>query len=266
MLEKVAIRILTQLYYSVKTNRNFVVTGIPRSGTSLLASILCAPDNSFCFNEIYYDPVKLPIFLFRMRYRLRRGRPVPSKLDATGNLVQDTMGKGVVTAHRVFPKKAKDLKVGSNVNIPYLNQIETLVAYRFRIIVLLRNPMFTLGSWNSEKSISIPEANVIGPKMNDRWRTFPFTSTDRLERQAQIWEHYARKIFELNKIIFVMRYEDLVEDTRRALHLTARYLHIQELEPVPSLKNFNRNGRYKDIERISEVTERLCPTKSEFGY
>ena len=242
------------------------MTGIPRSGTSLLASILCIPDDSFCFNEIYYDPVKLPLFLFRMKLRLRHGMPVQSKIDAAGDLVMDTMGQEVVTGRRLFPKKAKDLKVGSNVNIPYLNHIDTLMAYRFRIVALLRNPVFTIGSWNSKKSASIPEANVTGPRMNDRWKAFSFASPDPVERQAQIWEHYANVIFERREKIWIIRYEDLVDETHRTLQGAARFLHIQEVDPVPSLANLNQPGRYNDLARIADATERRCPTKTKFGY
>jgi hypothetical protein len=266
MMGRAVIKILTRLYYSIKTNENFVVTGIPRSGTSLLASILCVPNNAFCFNEIYYDPVKLPIFLFRMKYRLRHGRPVPSKIDAAGELVQDTMGQPVVTGQRIFPKKTNDIKLGSNVNIPYLNHIDTLVAYRFRIVALLRNPIFTIGSWNSEKSAAIPEANITEPGMNHRWKAFHFGSSDRIERQAQIWEHYANLIFEQREKISIIRYEDLVDETHQTLHRIARFLKIRQVDPVPSLKNFNQTRRYKHIDRIADVTKRLCPTKSKFGY
>ena len=41
---------------------DYVITGIPRSGTSLLSAILSKSPNSICFNEIQYKVPLLPSF------------------------------------------------------------------------------------------------------------------------------------------------------------------------------------------------------------
>ena len=266
MIPESAVKPLTRFYYSIRKNENFVLTGIPRSGTSLLSSLLCLPDNCFCFNEIYYDTVKLPLFLFRMKYRLLRGKPVPCKADVTGSLAQDTMEERVTTTHLQFPPKKKGCKVGSNVNIPYLNDIDTLLAYRFKILVLIRNPVFTISSWNSKKAEIIPEANVVDPKMNERWKSFSFRSSDQIGRQAEIWETYARLIRKLGKKVFMVRYEDLVDQTDATLRAVERFLKINHIAPVPTIENYNRPDRYEHFKTIERSVDRMCPIKSEFGY
>ena len=46
---------------------DYVITGIPRSGTSLISTILSSSENSFCFNEVHYQIPVLPSFFSEMR-------------------------------------------------------------------------------------------------------------------------------------------------------------------------------------------------------
>ncbi|MCP3931075.1 MAG: sulfotransferase [Bacteroidetes bacterium] len=260
------VKAIFKLLFSVKRNKNYILTGIPRSGTSMLSSILCEPGNSFCFNEIYYDTIRLPIFFARMKYRLVRGMAVPSKIDSHGNLAQDTMQPGVSIGCKHYPIKGKDLRIGSNVNIPYLNEIENLLVYKLKIIGLVRNPIYTIGSWNSDKASVIPEANVNGENVNSRWITFKFTSEEKIDRQAEIWNHYASQLSNLSKRIMLLRYEDLVNETVRCFEKITNYLQINNIENIPELKNYNRKERYPEIDKITAAVDKYCKIKGKFGY
>ena len=69
---------------------DYVVTGIPRSGTSLMSTILSSSENSFCFNEVHYQIPVLPSFFSEMRKRIENGLPVINKINEKGKLTTDT--------------------------------------------------------------------------------------------------------------------------------------------------------------------------------
>jgi len=71
LIFKKALYSLFCFYYKLKKPVDFIVTGIPRSGTSLISTILCKPINCYCFNEIQYKIEILPIFFNRMRKKIR---------------------------------------------------------------------------------------------------------------------------------------------------------------------------------------------------
>jgi hypothetical protein len=261
-----AVRAFYRARFAVARPRDFVLTGIPRSGTSLLSTLLCEPADCFCFNEIKYDPKTLPLFLDRMRHRLVRGRPVPVKVGDDGALATDTMGGRVRVSETAFPPKPRGVVLGSNVNVPYLDRIDTILAYGYRIVTVVRDPVFTLASWASARSDAIPEAHVSDDDMHPRWRGFRFRSDRRDERQAELWEHYAAIVHGLGERAYPVRYEDLCADQDRTLAGICGYLGVATSQGGMRLRNQNDESRFGSLQRIRAIVAERCPTAEKLGY
>ena len=104
---------------------DYVITGIPRSGTSLMSTILSSSENSFCFNEVHYQIPVLPSFFSEMRTRIESSLPVINKVNGKGKLTSDTQRQGGVKfAEMEVVGKSNPIRLGSKVNVPYLNKIK----------------------------------------------------------------------------------------------------------------------------------------------
>jgi hypothetical protein len=257
---------LFRLAFAFRPPSDFVLTGLPRSGTSLLSALLSESPNCFCFNEILYDPDTLSHFFMRMRRRLLRGRPVPVKVDSGGGLTTDTLVGRVDTTWKTFEPKAKPLVLGSNVNVPYLECLPELRRYGYRTVAMIRDPVFTLASWGSPKGVKIPEAHVSDEDMNPRWRKFAFDSDDEVERRATIWQYYADRIAANRETLTVIRYEDLCDRQDEIMRELCQLLGISEPREQRRLENLNREDRFTGLEQIRQVVSERCPARLGFGY
>ncbi|VBB42438.1 hypothetical protein TRIP_B200578 [uncultured Desulfatiglans sp.] len=251
---------------NLKPENVVILTGIPRSGTSLFSKILNNLENSVCLNEILYNIDSLPEDLMRIKARLLSGAPIPNRYEGR-ELTTDTQSKKARVAYRIVDKPIdQHVLIGSKVNIPYLNQIFKIIKHRYNIIALIRNPIFTIASWNRKENNKIPEAMVSDSLMHPRWRNFVFVSDQPLIRQAQIWETYAHLLYSLKEQILLIRYEDLTLDADESIEKVAVRLNRSYCGLPFNIMNMNIESRFGDLEQIGEVVVKYCPTATAFGY
>ncbi len=236
-------------------DNTWIITGIPRSGTSLLASLICTVPNCYCANEIYYNVKTLKRDLIRLRKRLARGRAVPNKwLGDT--VATDTMTAGLQTGKRkvagVFDAHCL---VASKVNVPYLFALENLLMEGFRIAALVRNPLYTIASWNLPTTY-VPEAHPT----KGRYVGWHYHGSNKYEQQAELWNRLAAILLNYPPEI-LLRYEDLVERPEKFLTKITR----QKTE-LTALSSKNDEERYQHIPAIREAIEKYAPLRREFGY
>lgn len=249
----------------LNTVKDYILTGIPRSGTSLMSTILCHSVNSYCFNEVHYDVESLPDFFKKMRSNIKKGLPIRNKSYGNEVLATDTQSEDFKVLLEDFRirKDMENLKLGSNVNIPYLNQIERIIRFGYPIIAMVRDPVYTIASWN--KSLAIPEAHVEDNDMHPRWKGFNFTIADKLSRQAIIWEHYMQIISNVGEIKIV-KYEELISNYSKTLMDISDYLGIAPpIYDVP-IKNGNEPNKYINLKKIQNIVATYCTTREQFGY
>lgn len=250
-----------------RPERTLVVTGIPRSGTSLFSALINRIHGIVCFNEIFYDVDTLPYDIARTRRRLVTGAPVPNKYDSAGRLATDTMD-GAEVRYVALPKQPRDVVVATNVNVPYLFSMQRLLELGCPIIALVRDPVFTIASWGSARAAAIPEAHL-GPPERDihpRWQHLNFAGATAIERRAELWNHLAAMIAQFRHTIRVVRYEDLVRDPGRELTRLARQFDLEGPGNVDELRNRNENLRFNDLESIRHAVARFAPMRASFGY
>lgn len=233
---------------------DYVITGIPRSGTSLMSTILSSSENSFCFNEVHYQIPVLPSFFSEMRTRIESGLPVINKVNEKGKLTSDTQRQsGVKFAEMNVTGKSNPIRLGSKVNVPYLNKINQIEDYGYKIVAMVRDPAYTLASWNDTKVSNIPEANVSGPTQHKRWDMFSFSSETDIERQLIIWEHYADIINSLSENTLVINYKSLISNPSETISKACKFLDIDMPKEIPNLVNGNSLDKYPDVEEIEKL-------------
>lgn len=246
---------------------DYVITGIPRSGTSLMSAILSSSENSLCFNEVHYQIPILPSFFLEMRHRIDSGLPIINKINQKGKLTTDTQRQdGVRFSEMCVNGKDTPIKLGSKVNVPYLNKIKEIEKLGYKIVVMVRDPIYTLASWNDAKVANIPEANVSGPTQHKRWDMFSFSTENDIERQLIIWDHYATIINSLSANSLVVNYESLVKNPAETISKVCDFLDIKPPHNIPDIINGNSFDKYPSIHEITEIINQKSTMKKTFKY
>ena len=255
-----------------RPNRSLVLSGISRSGTSLLSVLIGSLENAVCLNEILPpEPNLLPDAFARTRRSLLKGKPVANKFDATGQPTTDTLACMVREKRVVDKPLTKRALVGSKRNIPYLNNAVSLLEHGFLMVLMIRDPVYTIGSWGSEKAArgNIPAVRMSpGADLHPHWHPVQFTREDPIERRAEAWEHYARIIWSLRGRATILRYEQLCSNPELVMANLCLVLGLAPPNALPDIVNPSKNddARYPDLPAIREAVHALCPTRRSFGY
>ncbi len=240
-----------------REDRDLILTGIPRSGTSLLCAMVNNLPNACCVNEVFYRVDALPISLARVRYCLVNGWPIPNKRAGGGRVTTNTLRD---EAQLSFAMESGEFDstalIATKVNVPYLNALSHLIGMGFRIVAMAREPLFTIASWNTSAAHHSPEYRVTSEDLHRRWATFDFETEDRLERQAQIWLHYASLILQATKSgdIGLWLYENVVQGKNMPLELANESGHC-----YPRVRSLNLPERYADevdLDLVQQVVNR----------
>lgn len=254
-----------------RPERTLIVSGISRSGTSLFSVLINQIPNAVCFNEtMTADPAEICEAAARMRRQLKNGKPVPNKFGDQGELTTNTL-TGVYKQKQVVDRPLDhDMVVASKRNLPYLNSIFTLLSFGFKCCVLIRDPVYTLGSWSSPKAAEaeIPGALVGEDNLHRHWERVEFTRSDIIERRAEAWEHYAALLWRLRGRVKIYAYERICAETELVLADLALYLGLEPPETIPPIVRGLKNddSRYPELDRIRAAVAELCPSRSKFGY
>lgn len=247
--------------------RDYLVTGIPRSGTSLLSAQLSRSPNSVCFNEIHYDFDTLELFFWRMRRRISKGEPVPNIVDESGRPITSQTDE---TKHDVRPMEVQaepPLRLGHKLTISYLRRLSLIAERGYPLVAIVRDPVYTLGSWRRPALEDAPMQELgVEKEEAPHWEEVNFLSEQRLHRQAQAWEHYADLLWTHRRRLLLVTYEQLVTDTEEVLVEICDFLDIGTPEELEPLEDRNDPARYEEMDEIRESVQRYCPSRRRFGY
>jgi len=212
-----------------KPHRNLVVTGIPKSGINTMLSILSNIDNICCFDEQIFDIKELPKkYVFYRKQVTENQERCFSKIrnyciDQSDKFYDEDVVIGLkqnltdLLMNRYQGKKGNDLDF-------------LLTKYAYRTIVIVKDPVYTIASWNDDESQHLPEAMITDNNLSQKWRGISFTSQDRFERQAGVWEYYAKTILDLKNEIRIYTYEQLISCQDKVIKDTCDFLDLERPE------------------------------------
>ncbi|MFW6026940.1 MAG: glycosyltransferase, partial [Candidatus Woesearchaeota archaeon] len=268
--------------FQIKKNENrdkFIVTGIPKSGTTLLSALISSIPNTMCLDEIIYDIDNLPEKLNKVKKRLINNEPIPNSFKENGELSTNKRREAREKIwKRVQGEYNKHTMIGLKVNTPYLLNLNKIIKNRFKIIAVIRNPIYTIASWRSwepntfldslpENDKRIAEARVKKGDVSKRFKNFSFKSDKTVERQAEIWNYLASIVIKNKDNIKIYKYEDLTEKTDLVMKDISNYLGVNfSYDNEKNIDNMNIDKRYSDLEKIKKAVKKYSPNRKDFGY
>lgn len=241
----------------------FVITGIPRSGTSILSKLICENvPNGYCMNEVLYRILLIKRDLMHMGMGLLDSGEIPNKYFGNGELVYNVHENERVEWRKVDKQFDENMLIGSKVTTLYLMYLDILIPQGLKILAMLRDPVYTIASWLSPQSKTMGISQVMSDDMSPRWVGIDFTSNDRVSRMAELWDHMASIILGNKADIEYLKYEELSGERREMGEFWQQIIPF-----IPEIENYNRKDRYDcDWDGVEVALERYAPTRKEFGY
>jgi hypothetical protein len=252
--------------------RNVVLTGLPRSGTTLACHLLNKLPNTVALlepiepgqfadllpdREAVVDAIER--WYRKMRRRaLKRGEIVtkhiggeipdnPFEARRPGNEPR----RWLASKGRV--KVDKDLDRDFSLVVkdpPMFTALLPVLTRRFSTFAVVRNPLAVLASWNSvdipARLGRVPKAELYDPQLVRRIRVIE----DRLERQLCLLDWWCERFESFLPEVRIVRYEDIVASGGRALAVIVPA--AEELDEPLSDRNANELYNRKDMVAIGQ--------------
>jgi hypothetical protein len=251
---------------------NIVLTGLPRSGTTLACHLLnklpdtvavLEPFEAGRFADLFPDSEAVADAMERwfgkVRSRaLKKGEVTTSHIG--GEIPDNPFGtRGEGEKHRQWIANKGRIRVGKELggdfflvvkDPPMFTALLPVLAQRFPTFALVRNPLAVLASWNS---VDIPARQGRVPKaeMYDQDLVHRMSSIDdRLERQLSLLDWWCERFEQFLPKDHTIRYEDLVASGGRAL--AAVVPAAGGLDERLSERNANEIYDREDVARVGK--------------
>ena len=266
-------------------NRGFVITGIPRSGTSFVCELLNHLPDVVALNETMDISALLSAtdaearilalkdYFAQVRQGICRSRTVPQNelASSDGNMFLSETSvprKSAKTGRLISVPVQQNLSRNFAIGLKNLNVFALLLSEfqaHFDCFAVVRNPLATLGSWHTldhpVRSGRIVAAARIDPPLASRLAGIE----DSRSRRLALLDWYHRRFIDVLGTDRIMRYEDILATNGRSLHTV-----FPSASSLPSLleqplQNHNRNPIYgrafeaiADTEALLEDHKHAC--------
>lgn len=221
----------------ITPTRDFLITGLPRSGTSLLCNLLHKGENTIVINEpkevfaaLSHDPFcnELQLFYRKLRSNIVSGRPIENKLDGDGNVVEDTSAKDIRKMY--LPSfRNNDFLLATKNPLAYITRLRVIcdAIPDMPKIVMIRHPLDVINSWtkNFEHLRNIDLSVIPFTSSDDKLLDFyqrnnleQIRAQDHLPtRRALYFNYLAGLISRERERVTIIRYEDLIRNPKETL-------------------------------------------------
>ena len=215
--------------------RDLIVTGIPRSGTTLTAALIDGLDDTVCLSEPAWQDrwpretaspdayvQQLVDDFARVRRDLLAGDGVVDRRRPDGTAVSDYFRDGDRPYELVEFRRSglsENFLLGMKHNAHYSCVLPRIVAQPvFSVIAIVRHPLDVIRSWQSVdipvRQGRLPAAENFWPDIADIARQ----TDDILLRQVLIYERFCERFMALRGKLALLRYEDIVRDPDVVAH------------------------------------------------
>lgn len=211
---------------------NTLITGIPRSGTTLVTSIVDSLSNTVALNEPLSHatwPMEHPeasaedyvTYIKRDFEQLRKSilntHSVYDWRDEKGNPVTDYYKSKNAPKLKPLNLESRHLTPGFRLavkhNAPYLAVLDKLAKPPdFTLLVVIRNPIDVIYSW---RSLNIPISRGKLPHGIFYWpelKDITDAKIPLIEKQVRIYDLLCKKIAESQQALRLIRYESLIQN------------------------------------------------------
>ncbi len=253
-----------------RMNENVILLGAPRSGTSLLTSLLHNPPSFVCLSEpLQIDTLTeqanspqefvdgLMAFIAKTRSDILAGIPIDNRIDPkTGALAENyatrvekgsegwAMGSGFQWEAQALPIPYSGFHLLIKRNAPFVAVIEHLVKRDdVTVIGMLRDPVATILSW---RSLDLPISHGhlhAAERVSAELRTL-VEEPDLLVRQVKILNWIFGRVVTYLSETMIVCYEDLMECGENAVIP----MGLTFPKPLSSLRSKNASQYYDHSE------------------
>ncbi|TVM04153.1 MAG: hypothetical protein CV087_01785 [Candidatus Brocadia sp. WS118] len=259
---------------------NIIVTGLPRSGTTLTCHLLNKVPNTVALHEpmevrelakhknhsLACDHIEA--FFEQMRMSILKGKKAISK-QVNGKVPDNPVGskysvsglRASVASHtEIIIEKPLETNFTLIVKHPsaFTALLEVLVV-RFPVYAVIRNPLSVLTSWNS---VAFPVQNGHAPaaeNLDFQLKKALAKIDDRIERQLYLLSWFFKRYEQLISHDSIIHYEKIVSSGGQALNVIVPGSNILN----EKLENKNKNDLY-DIKLMHCLGERLLKTDGAY--
>jgi hypothetical protein len=261
-------------------SNNLLITGIPRSGTSYLCSVLNKARNTVVINEpeevfgILRNNSDAPLSRYYeyIRDRVNNGQPIVNKL-VNGKFIEDT--NVTDTRSTYIPRvDTAGFVLGTKNTLIYLNTLKRIFNSlpEATIVACVRHPYDTIASWSK---VSFPHIKNATPQFLRNYTTGAarksiddiMQKTSLAERYALWWDYLAGIINSNRNRLILVNYEDMVRSPESTLNLIydAIPFHAELEQPLtPSSPRHHTNALEDDI--TSAINEHCKESAALLGY
>tara|TARA_B100001971_G_C18255424_1_gene581677 strand:+ start:1811 stop:2674 length:864 start_codon:yes stop_codon:yes gene_type:complete len=262
---------------------NVILLGAPRSGTSLLTSLLHNPPDVICLSE----PRKidalteqssapeefvagLVAFIAKIREDILRGTPIENRIDPhTGALAENyavrhehsadgwVVESGFQWQTQLLPIPESRFQLLVKRNAPLVAVIDRLVAREdISVLAMLRDPVSTILSWRS-LDLPISRGHLHSAERISSELRILVNEPDLLVRQVKILNWIFGRVMSHLSAHAIICYEDLMTDPDNAVAA----IGFKISRPVSKLKSRNSSMYYdhSEAERVWQIIERHAP-------
>lgn len=272
----------------VPAQPDLILSGMPRSGTSYLCTLLHRLQDTVVLNEppevtkgLNLDryPEWLAVKYQKWRTNILHGVGVPNKIR-DGQLIEDT-AKGDVQDHYRPTVRRPDFLLGTKNNVAYLARIRQIrqIMPDTPIVAAIRDPVDTLASWQKSfrhlENGDFRRLRVCNPKdpwfspQERRQMAEIHAQKDPLTRQALLWCSLARIMHNERHNMMIVRYEELVRDPeahlRRILDAVPGAPPYHPLEAIDASEPRSKRDTLSQ-EQIDTIRQICGPMAARFGY
>jgi hypothetical protein len=257
-----------------KSFKNIIITGPPRSGTTMVCYLLNKLPNIVALHEpmnlrMFSNPsniIKVTEDFFNdMRMMIDSEKKALSRISG-GKIPSNPFEEG--KSNRIPNVQKGAFVIDKNLNPDYSLCIKHNAHFTFTLdklssvfpcYVIIRNPLITLASWNSIKA-PVSEGRVkvlyrINPQLADKLDLIP----DLIDRQIELLDMHFQQYVECEDRIQILKYEDIVKTNGGALEL----IDQTAIQLNESLESKNRIDRYDKV-LIEKIYDRLMKREASF--
>lgn len=254
--------------------RNVLITGTPRSGTTLLCSLL----NKLPDTVALHEPMNVWDFpncrdaaaiadviqnfcADTRKSLLEKGVAVSKHV---GGLIPDNVAADQVnrsgtrlrhTEHgpvRIEKPLTEEFSLAIKHPVAFTALLPTL-AKRFEVVAIVRNPLSMLASWNSLAWLNVRNGHApIGEKLDAQFRQELAAEPDVFERQMRVLEWFYKRFRENLSPDKVLKYEELIGSQGR--NLAPFFSDARQLNENLVSKNVNK---FYDKTLMQDLGEKL---------
>lgn len=254
--------------FTAAMKNDYIITGVPRGGTTLLGCLINSSENAYCFSEPSFvvDALKEAatqeeflasirrIFTEQRERILLTGKAV-NRISREGCPVTNYFKRSGGTRAQTDHMETEDTIAVSDdkftlaikQNAEFLSILPLLCeAGDFQILAILRHPVSTILSW---RSLDLPITNgrlPIGEKFWPLLAEIGQTDKDVMLKQVMIYEAIASRVSLFRKDLHLLCYESLVRNPEQLSALIKRrFKNSLKLESRNNSKEYDWNEAAK---------------------